>query len=56
MVNTEKKLPFWWMAAIEIVLFAVIVYSLYDEKYVEALLTALLIEVRQISWQMKSAD
>jgi TM2 domain-containing membrane protein YozV len=42
-VNFKK--PFWWMGIIEIGLFAMTMWFLFNEQYLEAIITVILIKL-----------
>jgi hypothetical protein len=53
-IDATKRLPFWWMAAVELGLFAAAAHFLYSGQYADALLAVILIELRDVAWQLKS--
>lgn len=51
--EVRKPLPIWWMAGVEVALLAAAVWFIFDGKYLEAISIAVLVEIRDISWQVK---
>ena len=50
----EVKLPKWWMILVEILLSVIAIYFICNGNYAEALLSIILLEIRDISWSMKT--
>lgn len=51
----KYSLPIWWMTVTEILLTVFAIYFITDGQYIEALLTGLLIEFRDMNWSQKKA-
>jgi len=55
-IESKKFLPFWWMAAVEICLIITAIWALAESKYIESILIVILIELRDIVWQLRTGN